>query len=86
MPVHQVSVAPVPATPLAVIVVVAAGHIGLAVAVAEVMLTFGVTIICGVLAVTAPAHPNVEFLVTKYVPTVPVTATGNAEVRFDVVS
>ena len=40
VPVYQVNTALVPATPLAVIVVVALAHIGLAVAVALVMLTF----------------------------------------------
>ena len=39
-PVHQVKVAIVPKTPLAVIFVVAEGHIGLASDVADVMLTF----------------------------------------------
>ena len=42
-PVYQVKVAPVPATPLAVMFVVAEGHIGLAAEVAEVMLATELT-------------------------------------------
>ena len=57
VPVYHVKVAPVPAIPFAVISVVADKQIGLATAVAEVMLTLVLTLTKVVAQVVAPQSP-----------------------------